>query len=382
MVRCFARSIRPELGNGEPDTPFMQDPLAALTLTLENHPEFGGDGRVLFLRARAGFLLEQFAGRLDCEQPYKPWASAVEEAGHRIVRGSKGPYSLVMLLPDRQRQAMYADIARAHDLLSPGGVLVVALPNDWGAKRTERQLRDVAGETESVSKHRSRVFWARKGEPSDWDAEVLGTWRAEGALQRVMDGRFWSQPGLFSWNRIDPGSQLLTEHLPEEISGRVADLGIGWGFLSVHLLSHCHDIDSLDGYDADVEAMEAARRNLGNVQTPVRARLHWHDVTAGLGNARFDWIVSNPPFHEGRAAESVIGVRFITSAAQALAPGGQFWLVANRHLPYEGVLAELFDEWEQVADRDGFKVLAARGSKVPAQRSRQRKGKWKSKRRR
>lgn len=360
----------------------MQDPFAALSLALDHQPELASEGRVLFLRARPGVILDRFQGRLVCEQPYKPWAAALEASGQRVVRGSEGPFSLVLLLPERQRQAMHSDMARAHDLLATGGTLMMALPNDWGAKRTEKLLAGVAGNIESLSKHRSRVFWARKIEGETWDESVLGEWRSQGGLQRVMDGRFWSQPGLFGWNRVDDGSQLLVENLPENISGRVADLGIGWGFLSDHLLRNCHDIDSLDGYDADADALEAARRNLGNIPTPVRPRLHWHDVTAGLGEARFDWIVMNPPFHEGRAADPMLGVRFITAAAQALAPGGQLWLVANRQLPYEHVLGEAFEQYRSVAEGNGFKVLAASGSKIRPAPAQRRKGKWNTRKKR
>ncbi len=360
----------------------MQDPFAALTLALDNQPDLAAEGRVLFMRARPGVVLDRFQARLFCEQPYKPWASALEASGLRIVRGSEGPFSMVLLLPERQRQAMHADMARAYDLLSPGGTLMMALPNDWGAKRTEKLLAGVAGNIDSLSKHRSRVFWARKEDGQPWDEDTLDQWRREGGLQRMMDGRFWSQPGLFSWNRIDDGSQLLVNHLPANISGRVADLGVGWGFISDHLLRNCHDIDSLDGYDADADAIEAARRNLGIIPTPVRPRLHWHDVTTGLGEAKFDWVITNPPFHEGRAADPMLGVRFITAAAQALVPTGQLWLVANRHLPYEHVLGETFEEHRSVAESHGFKVLAATGSKIRPAPSPRRKGKWKTKRKR
>ena len=358
----------------------MQDPFAALSLVLETHPELtpAEGGRVLFMRARPGVALDGFRGQLTCLQPYKPWATALQAAGLRFSKEVEGPFALVLLLPERQRQAMHADIARAHDLLAPGGALVVALPNDWGAKRTERSLAEISGNIESISKHRSRVFWAFKRDGEPWDEPKLAEWRTAGAMQKILDERFWSQPGLFSWNRIDEGSQLLVNHLPTGVRGRVADLGIGWGFLSDHLLRNCHDIDTLDGYDADADAIECARRNLGIIPTPVRPKLHWHDVTTGLGAAQYDWIITNPPFHEGRAADPMLGVKFITAAALALAPGGQLWLVANRHLPYEHVLSEAFEESKAIAESHGFKVLTASGSKIRPVAERRRKGKWKT----
>ena len=40
----------------------------------------------------------------------------------------------------------------------------------------------------------------------------------------------WSQPGVFAWDRIDPGSALLAEHLPA-MKGEGVDLGAGSGEL-------------------------------------------------------------------------------------------------------------------------------------------------------
>jgi len=112
--------------------------LDALAFVLETQPELGSTGRVIFLRAQPHAVLERFQGRLTCEQTWKPRAVALEAAGLPVTRDATGSYDLVLLLPERQRETILADIARAHELLAEGGTLVVALHNDWGAKRTEQ----------------------------------------------------------------------------------------------------------------------------------------------------------------------------------------------------------------------------------------------------
>jgi 16S rRNA (guanine1207-N2)-methyltransferase len=67
----------------------------------------------------------------------------------------------------------------------------------------------------------------------------------------------------------------------------------------------------------------------------------------------------NPPFHAGRAADPGLGRAMIEAAARALSPQGQLWLVANRHLPYEAALAELFRQVEEIGGDGGFKLLRA-----------------------
>ena len=105
--------------------------------------------------------------------------------------------------------------------------------------------------------------------------------------------------------------------------------------------------------------MSLARANLADAGASATLDFHWHDVTAGLPQ-RYDFIVSNPPFHtQSRADRPDIGQRFITAAAAALKPGGRLWLVANRHLPYEQTLNDQFGEVRVAGERDGFKVIAA-----------------------
>jgi 16S rRNA (guanine1207-N2)-methyltransferase len=52
--------------------------------------------------------------------------------------------------------------------------------------------------------------------------------------------------------------------------------------------------------------------------------------------------VTNPPFHVVRAADPGLGRAFVEAARGMLGPRGDLWLVANRHLPYEGALRAAF----------------------------------------
>ncbi|MCB7212868.1 methyltransferase, partial [Lactiplantibacillus plantarum] len=68
------------------------------------------------------------------------------------------------------------------------------------------------------------------------DADLAKRWSALDAVRPIMGGRFLSRPGVFAWDRIDPASALLAEHLPADLAGRAADLGAGYGYLSRELL--------------------------------------------------------------------------------------------------------------------------------------------------
>ena len=171
--------------------------------------------------------------------------------------------------------------------------------------------------------------------------------------------RSWADASSAAWDRIDPASALLAEHLPADLAGRAADLGAGYGYLSRELLERCPKITALDLYEAEQRALALAELNLAPPPRALPLRFLWRDVTAGI-EPGYDVIISNPPFHTpSRADRPDIGQRFIAVAAQALRPGGRLYVVANRHLPYEHTLNDSFGAVRVVAERDGFKLVEA-----------------------
>jgi 16S rRNA (guanine1207-N2)-methyltransferase len=177
---------------------------------------------------------------------------------------------------------------------------------------------------------------------------------AAGAPQLLAELGLWSQPGIFSWNRIDPGSALLAEHLPA-LSGSGADFGCGVAYLARAVLAS-PQVKHLTLIDIDRRAIEATRRNVDDS----RVSLRWADIrVADATLSGLDFVVMNPPFHDGGAEDQSLGRSFIERAAQALRPGGVCWLVANRHLPYEAVLPPLFSTVSLKIQAHGYKIYEA-----------------------
>ena len=321
----------------------------------------------LFLRARAGRPLQENAlPGLVCEQTFKPHADALLRAGRQMLVREEAQYSLVLMLPPRQREEARALMARAVAATRAGGRVVASVGNTEGARSSESDLERIAGPVETMSRNKCRVFWTA---PLDGAADpaLAEQWRELDAVRPIGDGRFVSRPGIFAWDRIDPASALLAEHLPADLSGRAADLGAGFGFLSAELLARCQGVTALDLYEAEARALDLARRNLADCEARAALSYRWSDVTAGLSE-RYDVIVTNPPFHiHGGTDRPDIGRRFVAVAADALNPRGRLWLVANRHLPYEGVLRESFGQVRIVAQWSGFKIVEA--IKSPRSRS-------------
>jgi 16S rRNA (guanine1207-N2)-methyltransferase len=339
--------------------------LDALFLPFSDGPlRLPADGSVLFLRARDGFRLREVAqpGWL-CEQSFKPFADALAHSGFTI--GEAAPdarFKLVLVLPPRQREEARALFARAAQHADGGGVVLACVPNAEGAKSAQADLTDLLGTVGHLSKHKCRVFWG-ESQASSRNASLLEAWLALDQPQANAAG-YLSRPGLFAWDRVDVASQLLATHLPDDLHGQVADFGAGYGYLAAQIIARCPHITALDLYEAEARALEPARLNaeraIRESGRELAFAVHWHDVTVGI-ERRYDVIVSNPPFHQGRADLPELGRAFIARAANALVPQGRLWLVANRHLPYESTLATHFEQVRTVVMEEGFKVIEARG---------------------
>lgn len=336
--------------------PFQTD-----ELTLSGRP-------VLFLGARPGFwAAEHPSVPWRCEQPFLPWADELRARGlDARPQVDEGGFAMTLVLPPRQREEARWLLARAVRATAEGGVVVMAAGNAEGARSLESDLQTLVGGVRSLSKHKSRVVWAHI-DPARVDASKLAEWLVLGEPREldIAGRRCWTRPGLFAWDRVDPASALLAAQWPPTLSGRVADLGAGWGYLSLRLIGCCPNVTGIDLFEANARALEPARRNLaaalGGRDTPTCA-VHWHDVSAGLPG-RYDLVVSNPPFHIGRADAPQLGRAFIRAAADSLEANGQAWIVANRHLPYEALLRERFAQVTMPVQQGGYKVFHACGPK-------------------
>ncbi len=328
----------------------VEKALAALVLPFDKgHLEM--PGRAFLMRAEATATLEPWRTILVCEQSFKPAFDRLCDAGFGAVARLEGTFPLGLVLLTKHKGEARAAMARAWSLLEPGGILVCCGANALGAASLEKEAAAALGLDGTLSKHQSRVFWLRRqGEAMP---AALQGWLDEAAPKPVAGCDLVARAGCFSAEHVDPGSHLLTRCLPDGMAGRVADLGAGWGYLSADILSRFPAVTEIDLFEAEALALDDARTNLADP----RAHFHWHDVGTGLPETTpYDWIVTNPPFHEGGKADPAIGQAFIRAAWKAIRRRGKFLLVANRHLPYEAELRRCFRDVALIHAGDGFKV--------------------------
>ncbi|WP_292043252.1 MULTISPECIES: class I SAM-dependent methyltransferase [unclassified Brevundimonas] len=240
-------------------------------------------------------------------------------------------------------------LAQALRVLKVGGRLDVMAPKDKGGSRLAKELKSFGLTfSEEAKAHHRRAKLARPEQVEALDEAIKG-----GAPRIVPGLEAWSQPGIFAWDRIDTGTALLADALPA-LKGKGIDLGCGYGALATVVLRSTA-VTSLRMVDLDRRAIDAAQQNVSDE----RASFEWADVRTLEADGTLDFVVSNPPFHDGGIEDKRLGQKFIRKSAELLKKGGVAWIVANRHLPYEKDLNEVFKRVTMVADQNGFKIFEA-----------------------
>lgn len=167
--------------------------------------------------------------------------------------------------------------------------------------------------------------------------------------------------GVFCADRLDVGTRFFLQHLPRangEGPRRVVDLGCGNGVVgtAVALADPTAEVLFVDESYQAVASAEATYKANG---VPGHAEFRVGDGLAGVAPGSVDVVLNNPPFHSHQATTDATAWRMFTGARRALRPGGELWVIGNRHLGYHVKLRRLFGNSETVAGNPKFVVLKA-----------------------
>ena len=85
-------------------------------------------------------------------------------------------------------------------------------------------------------------------------------WKNFGKFQKI-NSNFFTLPGCFSEKEIDDGSRLLSSKFSNQLFGKVADLGAGWGYLSAKALESNEHIKEISLIESNFNALNCSRIN-------------------------------------------------------------------------------------------------------------------------
>lgn len=170
---------------------------------------------------------------------------------------------------------------------------------------------------------------------------------------RGQEYSFLTDDGVFSKGRLDYGSEVMLDAVLDDLSGKVLDLGCGYGPIGV-LMKLLRPLD-VTMVDVNPRAVELSRLNL---------KKHRQKATVlqsdGFDKVRdqFDFILLNPPIRAGKA----VMYRLYNEAYDHLNPGGSLIIVIQKKHGADSSkkkLVELFGQAETVERSGGYHVIKA-----------------------
>ncbi|PPK94716.1 16S rRNA (guanine1207-N2)-methyltransferase [Kineococcus xinjiangensis] len=362
-------------------------------------------GSLVLLDDRWGAL----ATALAEHSPVSVTDSAVARAAARANLARHAPEAVVPLLGAGERWPGRVDVLlvrlpktlslleeqlhRLRPALHPGSVVVAAGMVKEVHTSTLMLFEELLGPVRtSRARRKARLLVCA---PS---AEVLGAPRPcpwprslllDDAPEPLAGVRVVQHGGVFSAGGLDVGTRLLLEVLGARRRFRagehVLDLGCGNGVLGLAAARAQPGVEVTFVDDSDLAVASAAATWRDNAPAGARARFLVGDsATAstgaetgagtGAGAGRdageqgtgeqvpagsVDVVLNNPPFHVHGSVTASTAHRMFRDARRVLRPGGELWVVGNRHLGHHVSLRRLFGAVDVVAGHPKFVVLRA-----------------------
>lgn len=164
--------------------------------------------------------------------------------------------------------------------------------------------------------------------------------------------------GVFCADRLDIGTRFFLGHLPDAGARHVVDLGCGNGVVGTAVALADPGAEVLFT-DESFQAVASARATYRASGAAGKAEFRVGDGLEGVPDGSVDLVLNNPPFHSHQATTDATARRMFAGARRALRPGGELWVVGNRHLGYHVTLRRLFGNSHLVASDPKFVVLKA-----------------------
>ena len=169
---------------------------------------------------------------------------------------------------------------------------------------------------------------------------------------RGHDLTLMTDAGVFSRGELDNGTRILLDALPEELSGRILDLGCGWGPVGICV--------GLENPSAQIVFSDINERALALTQKNAEA---YHingtfvqsDGFAAL-DGTFDCVITNPPIRTGKQ----VIYQMFADTNQHLALGGSLYIVIRKQQGAESAkkyLQTLFPDVSVIDKSGGYWII-------------------------
>lgn len=168
----------------------------------------------------------------------------------------------------------------------------------------------------------------------------------------------YTDNGVFSKSRVDEGSLLLLKTIiPLHLSGRILDLGAGYGTLGLSIAVASQEA-RVDLADVNTRALSLCEKNAKLLKVDQRVTCLQSDIYSNI-EGPYDSIVVNPPIRAGKK----VTYQMYEGAKQHLSDGGSLYLVIRKAQGAESAskyIKELFGNITLLNRKKGYLIYQAR----------------------
>ncbi|GHF78547.1 methyltransferase [Thalassotalea marina] len=260
---------------------------------------------------------------------------------------------VIMTFPKSKKELAFTLAMVAPKLADNARILVIG-ENKSGIKSLDKLVKDQATYVTKIDSARHCIlFEMALNHQMPFD---LQTWFSTYTFNhQEIQCKIAALPGVFSQAKLDKGTEVLFDVLPDDINGKVLDFGTGAGVIAT-LIGKKFPTTELHLADVSALALASAEKSLalnglsGNVF-----------ATDSMSNIRgnFDTVITNPPFHQGLKTHYAATETFLKQIAQFVNVRGKMLVVANSFLSYEPLMRNNFSQICRLIEKKGFTVYRA-----------------------
>ncbi len=270
-------------------------------------------------------------------------------------------FDCVIIPVSKEKLVTHHAINQVFSLLSNSGQLLLIGKKNQGIKSYFDNCKKTLGYSGTLKKEKDE-YVCILSPPTEQPVNLLkdDNYSSLRPAVEIDNYIFQSKPGVFGWNKIDKGSEILVEQLApfldrlQEKPNSALDLGCGYGYLSYAL--HKHGIANITATDNNAAAIKACNANVMLFKGAGDQVLASHCAQSLHG--LFDLIICNPPFHTGFSVASDLTNLFLEQSQYHLNKNGNALFVVNSFIPLEKKSYEYFHNVNLLINTGQFKVIA------------------------
>lgn len=251
-------------------------------------------------------------------------------------------------------------IASALVALNPDGRLIAAGNKRLGGRTTVRKLQALMPVTILDESGDDIIFCVVADALPELPADWYQAYQPQPMTHNIHGREYTThtQPGIFSWHRLDPGPAYFLKHINKinaKPGGRILDAGCGYGLLGLVMHDH-YAPDQAVWVDKNLIAVNCTRLSIPRGGIALGADLLYSDFS---DYQPFDTIFCVPPFYDAYTEGTGFMEAFAPRAGQMLSPDGILVIVANRVLKFHQVLEREYPTVEVIDDGGNFQMMIA-----------------------